>query len=102
MPALTPPLTIPPTPTPVKKDTRHPKIKLLMDPYLKRYNNFVYLLDILTVSGKRLTSNDAFADGVTNVISKGVLYYTNLPAKEDGGGSPPNKCKGRGGAPAGS
>ena len=45
---------------------------------------------------------DDFVDGVTNVISKGVIYYTNLPAGEGGGGSPRNKCKGGGeGAPVG-
>ena len=30
------------------------KIKQLMDPYLKRYNNYVNLSDILTASGKRM------------------------------------------------
>jgi hypothetical protein len=39
---------------------------------------------------------DAFVDGVTNVISKGVIYYTNLPVGEGGGGSPRNKHKGGG------
>ena len=144
-PALAPPLTGPPTPRPGQEDIHHPKIKLLMDPYLKRYNNFVSIADILTTSGKRMTDlptlpeychptghmflcwdsvlgkcfhgprckfsrghmkkgdfTDAFADGVTDVISKGVIYYTNLPAREGGGGSPHNKCKGRGeGASAG-
>jgi hypothetical protein len=38
----------------VQEDIRHPKIKLLMDPYLKRYNNFVNILDILTASGKHM------------------------------------------------
>ena len=42
-------------------------------------------------------STDAFAGGVTNIISKGVIYYTNLPAGVAGGGSPRNKRKGRGG-----
>ena len=46
-------------------------------------------------------STDAFANGVTDIISKGVLCYTNLPARECGGGSPRNKHKGGGGAPAG-
>ena len=51
---------------------------------------------------KKGHSTDAFADGVTDVISKGVIYYTNLPTGEGGGGSPCNKCKGGGGgAPAG-
>ncbi len=39
---------------PKKSDPRHPKIKQLMDPYLKRYNNYVNLSDILTASGKRM------------------------------------------------
>ena len=34
---------------------------------------------------------DAFADAVSECISKWVLYYTNLPA---GAGSPRNKHKG--------
>jgi hypothetical protein len=143
-PALAPPLTEPPPTRPGQEDIRHPKIKLLMDPYLKRYNNFVNIADILTASGKRMTDlptlpkychptgqsflcwnsvlgkcyrgprckfswghvikgdpTDAFADGVTDVIRKGVLHNTNLPAGEGGGGSPHNKRKGRrGGAPA--
>ena len=37
------------------EDTRHPKIKLLMDPYLKRYNNYVNIPEILTASGKRMS-----------------------------------------------
>jgi len=52
-PPLGPPLTweppaLPPLPpggppptSPGQEDTRHPKIKLLMDPYLKWYNNYV-------------------------------------------------------------
>jgi hypothetical protein len=127
-----------------QEDIRHPKIKQLMDPYLKRYNNYVNVANILTASGKRMTdlptlpkychptgqsflcwnsvlgrcfrgprcrfarghvkkgeSTDSFADGVTDVIGKGVLYYTNLPVGEGGGGSPQNKRKGVGaGAPA--
>ncbi len=127
------------------KDTRHLKIKLPMDPYLKRYNNYVNIPEILTASGKRMSdlptlpqychptgqsflcwngvlgncfrgprcrfarghlkkgeSTEAFADSVTNVISKGVLHFINLPLGEGGdGGSPKNKHKGRGvGAPA--
>ena len=138
-PALAPPLTEPPTTRPGQEDIRNPKTKLLMDPYLKRYNNFVSIADILTAPRKRMMdlptlpkychltgqsflcwnsilgkcfcspwckfsqghvkkgdSTDAFAKGVTNVISKRVIYYTNLPAGEGGGGSPRNKCKGRG------
>ncbi len=37
---------------------------------------------------------EAFANAISNCISKGVLYYTNLPAGE---GSPSNKRKGGGG-----
>ncbi len=37
---------------------------------------------------------DAFAWAVSDVIKKGVVYYTNLPA---GSGSPSSKCKARGG-----
>jgi hypothetical protein len=33
---------------------------------------------------------DSFADAVSDVISKGVVYYTNLPAR---GSSPRGKCK---------
>jgi len=46
-------------------------------------------------------STDAFADSVTDVISKGVLHFINLPLGEGGaGGSPKNKRKGGGvGAP---
>ena len=57
----TPPVVAPgaPQPTnprnPKKTDPRHPKIKQLMDPYLKRYNNYVNLSEILTSSGKRMT-----------------------------------------------
>ena len=43
-------------PNPKKSNPRHPKIKQLMDPYLKRYNNYVNLSDILTASGKRMTN----------------------------------------------
>jgi hypothetical protein len=93
-----------------------------MDPYLKRYNNYVNLSEILTSSGKRMTdlptlpqycsakgdsficwnsvlgtcfqgrrcryakghvkqgeATDAFADAALDCVSKGVLYYTNLP-----------------------
>jgi hypothetical protein len=42
-------------PSTPKEDTRHPKIKLLMDPYLKQYNNFLNLLEILTSLGKGMT-----------------------------------------------
>ncbi len=112
-----------------------------MDPYLKRYNNFVGLLEILMSPGKHLTdrptlpqychptgqlflcwnsvlgkcfqgprckfswghvkkgeATDAFADAISECISKGVLYYTNLPAKD---GYPRNKQKGGVGPPAG-
>jgi hypothetical protein len=41
-------------PTQPKEDICHPKIKLLMDLYLKWYNNFVGLSDILTACGKSL------------------------------------------------
>ena len=51
---------------------------------------------------KKGNFTDAFADGVTDVITKGVIYYTNLPAGEGGGGSPRNKRKGGGeGTPSG-
>jgi hypothetical protein len=116
-----------------------------MDPYLKRYNNYVNIPEILAASGKHMSdiptlpqychptgqsflcwngilgrcfrgpwcrfarghikkgeSTEAFADSVTNVISKGVLHFINFPVGEGGdGGSPKNKCKGGGvGAPA--
>ncbi len=47
--------TVAATPPQVREDIRHPKIKLLIDPYLKKFNNFVNLSDILTSSGKRMT-----------------------------------------------
>jgi hypothetical protein len=47
--------TTPTKPLQQREDTRHPKIKLLMDPYLKRYNYFVGLSDILMACGKRMT-----------------------------------------------
>ena len=148
-PIPAPPPTPPVGPTPPGRggyeDTRHLKIKLLMDPYLKRYNNYVNIPEILTASGKRMSdlptlpqychptgqsflcwngvlgrcfrgprcrfarghikkgdSTDAFADSVTDVISKGVLHFINLPLGEGGdGSSPKNKRKGGGvGAPA--
>jgi hypothetical protein len=51
---------------------------------------------------KKGESTEAFADSVTDVISKGVLHFINLPVGEGGdGGSPKNKHKGGGiGAPA--
>ena len=50
---------------------------------------------------KKGKSTDSFANCITNVISKWVLHYINLPVGEGGGGSPKNKCKGMGvGAPA--
>ncbi len=41
-------------PSPTKEDPCHPAIKLLMNPYLRGYNNFVNLLEILTLSGKQM------------------------------------------------
>jgi hypothetical protein len=103
-----------------------------MDPYLKRYNNFASIVDLLMASGKHMMDLPTlpkychptgqsflcwnsvlgkcfcgpwckFARGhvnrgdSTDVISKGVHYYTNLPAGVAGGGSPCNKRKGGGG-----
>ena len=50
----------------------------------------------------QLRRTEAFADSVTDVISKGVLHFINLPLGEGGdSGSPRNKRKGGGvGAPA--
>jgi hypothetical protein len=45
----------PPPTRPGQENIRHPKIKLLMDPYLKRYNNYVNIPEILTASGKRMS-----------------------------------------------
>jgi hypothetical protein len=122
-PALpSPPPRGPPPTRPGQEDTRHPKIKLLVDPYLKRYNNYVNIPEILTASGKHMSdyptlpkychptsqyflcwncalgrcfrgpwcrfawghlkkgkSTDSFANCITNVISKWVLHYINLP-----------------------
>jgi hypothetical protein len=136
--ALTPASSPHPVSTP-KEDTQHPKIKLLMDLYLKQYNNFLNLLEILTSSGKPMMDlpslpqycqptgqpflcwnsvlgkcfwgawckyskghlkkgevMDAFVDAVSECISKGVLYYTNLPARAS---SPRYKRKGKGATP---
>ncbi len=42
-------------------------------------------------------STEAFADSVTDVVSKGVLHYINLPVGEGSdGSSPKNKRKGGG------
>jgi hypothetical protein len=56
-PALPPPPPGGPPPTRPggQEDTCHPKIKLLMGPYLKRYNNYVNIPEILTASGKRMS-----------------------------------------------
>jgi hypothetical protein len=65
-PPAGPPPTWDPTPAPPPggptppgqggyEDTRHPKIKLLMDPYLKWYNNYVNIPEILMASGKRMS-----------------------------------------------
>jgi hypothetical protein len=122
-PGVAPGATHPSSPrNPKKSNPRHPKIKQLMDPYLKRYNNYVNLSDILTASGKRMNdlptlpqycstkgdaficwnsvlstclqgrrcrfarghvkqgdATDAFADATLDCMSKGVIYYTNLP-----------------------
>jgi hypothetical protein len=53
-------------------------------------------MQVLTGSFKKGESTDVFADGVTDVISKGVLHYINLPVGEGGGGSPQSKRKGMG------
>jgi hypothetical protein len=45
---------------------------------------------------KKGDATDAFADTVSECISKGVLYYTNLPA---GASSPRYKRKGKGAIP---
>jgi hypothetical protein len=42
---------------------------------------------------KKGESTDAFADAVSDCISKGILYYTNLPANAS---LPWNKRKGEG------
>ncbi len=56
-PALPPPPPGGPPPTRPggQEDTCHPKIKLLMGPYLKQYNNYVNIPEILTASGKRMS-----------------------------------------------
>ena len=55
-PGVAPGATPPGNPrTPKKTDPHHPKIKQLMDPYLKRYNGYVNLGEILTSSGKRMS-----------------------------------------------
>lgn len=126
---------------PKKTNVRHPKIKQLMDPYLKRYNRYVNLAEILTSSGKRMSdlptlpqytsakgdtficwnsalgtcyqgkrcrysrghlkqgeATDSFADATLDCISKGVLYYTNLPV---GSADSPLKKRKAGGESAG-
>jgi hypothetical protein len=55
-PSLPPPPPGGPPPTrPGQEDIHHPKIKLLMGPYLKRDNNYVNIPEILTASGKRMS-----------------------------------------------
>ena len=49
-----PPYAPPISPAPAKENVGHTKIKVLMDPYLKGYNNFVFMSDILTALGKRM------------------------------------------------
>jgi hypothetical protein len=104
------------------EDVRHPKIQLLMDPYLARYNNYINLSAILTAANKQMVDlpslpnyctptgaslicwntvlgrcfrgckckyykghvckgdlTEEFADVISNCISKGLLYYTELP-----------------------
>ena len=138
-PGVAPGATHPSSPrNPKKNDLCHQKIKQLMDPYLKRYNNYVNLSDILTASGKCMTglptlpqycstkgdsficwksvlgtclrgrrcrfarghvkqgdATDAFADASLDCVSKGVLYYTNLPPGTPA--SPSSKHKWSGG-----
>ncbi len=38
----------------LQEDTRHPKIRALMDPYLAKYNNYIDLGGILNTSGKKM------------------------------------------------
>jgi hypothetical protein len=58
------------------------------------------LVQVCPGPSKKGESTEAFADGVTDVISKGVLHFINLPVGEGGDGSPKNKLKGGGvGAP---
>ena len=53
-------------------------------------------VQVLEGSPKKGEATDAFADAVSKCISKGVCYYTNLPARAS---SPRNKRKGGGGHP---
>ena len=79
-PALAPPLTGPPTPRPGQEDIHHPKIKLLMDPYLKRYNNFVSIADILMASGKHMTDLPPFPNTATRLANRsyvGIAFWEN-------------------------
>ncbi len=39
----------------VREDIHHPKIRSMMDPYLRKFNNFVSLSDILTSPGKQMS-----------------------------------------------
>ena len=114
-----------------------------MDPYLKRYNNYVNIPEILTASGKHMSdlptlpkychptsqsflcwnsvlgrcfcrpwrrfarghikkgeSTEAFADGITDVIGKGVLHLIKLPVVAGGDGSSPKNKRKIGGAGA--
>jgi hypothetical protein len=121
-----------------KEYTYHPKLCVLMDPYLLQYNNVLNLLDILTLFRMRMTdlptlpqyclptgtpficwnsvlakcywaprcrfpqghvqkgeATDTFDGAVSDVIKKGVAYYTNLPA---GSGSPSGNQNAGGGS----
>jgi len=77
--ALPPPPPGGPPPTrPGQEDTRHPKIKLLMDPYLKRYNNYVNIPEILTASGKRMSELPPFQNTATQLANPsfvGIAFW---------------------------
>ncbi len=51
-------------------------------------------MQVLESHAKKGDFTDAFADAVSNCISKGILHYVNLP---EGEGSPSKKRRGNGG-----
>ena len=60
------------------EDIRHPKIRLLMDPYLAKYNNYINLSEILTASNKRITDMPTLPNYTTPTGSSCICWNTVL------------------------
>ncbi len=63
---------------PPPEDIHHPKIMAMMDPYLAKYNNYIFLLEILTVSSKRITDLPTLPSYTTPTGSSGICWNTVL------------------------